>query len=69
MPGRYPSIKFGELLQMIAEKEGVTKDHIVVTGGSTEGLKVAGLLYGRDGQEIIAADPHFSVYAPVCRKF
>ncbi len=36
---RYPYAYQGELLQMIAEKEGLTKDHIVITGGSTEGLK------------------------------
>ena len=56
---RYPFSVFGELVQMIADKEGVTKDHIVVCGGSTEGLKVAGLLYGKDGGEIISADPTF----------
>lgn len=56
---RYPFEKLGELVQMLAEKEGVTKDHIVVTGGSTEGLKVAGLTYGLAGGEIIAADPTF----------
>ncbi len=56
---RYPFEKLGGLVQMIAEKEGVTKDHVVVTGGSTEGLKTAGLLYGKDGGEIIAADPTF----------
>jgi histidinol-phosphate aminotransferase len=49
------------LVEMIAEKEGVTKDHIVVTGGSTEGLTAAGLIYGMDGGEIIAADPTFQV--------
>ncbi|MEX0289328.1 MAG: histidinol-phosphate transaminase [Flavobacteriaceae bacterium] len=56
---RYPSIKFGALVEMLAEKEGVTKDHIVVTGGSTEGLKLAGLTYAKDGGEVIAADPTF----------
>ena len=46
-------------MEKIAEKEGVTKDHVVITGGSTEGLKATGLLYGMDGGEIIAADPTF----------
>lgn len=56
---RYPFAVLGDLVQMIAEKEGVTKDHIVVTGGSGEGLCTAGLVYGAAGGEIIAADPTF----------
>ena len=56
---RYPFSVLGDLVKMIAEKEGVTKDHIVVTGGSGEGLCTAGLVYGMGGGEIIAADPTF----------
>lgn len=56
---RYPFAALRGLVNMIAEKEGVTKDHVVVTGGSTEGLKATGLVYGLGGGEIIAADPTF----------
>ena len=56
---RYPSIVFRPLLKQVAEKEGVSTDHIVITGGSTEGLKAVGLTYGIDGGEIIAPDPTF----------
>lgn len=56
---RYPSIVFRPLLEQIAEKEGVSTDHIVITGGSTEGLKAAGVTFGIEGGEIIAADPTF----------
>ncbi len=56
---RYPFRVLSGLVEKIAEKEGVTKDHVVITGGSTEGLKATGLLYGMDGGEIIAADPTF----------
>jgi histidinol-phosphate aminotransferase len=56
---RYPFEELRSLVEMIAEKEGVTKDHIVVTGGSGEGLCAAGLVYGAAGGEIIAADPTF----------
>ncbi|MDC0008362.1 histidinol-phosphate aminotransferase family protein [bacterium] len=56
---RYPSLVLKDLVQLIAEKEGLSKDHIVITGGSTEGLKAAGLTYGLDGGELIAADPTF----------
>ena len=54
---RYPGQKIAELAQMIAEKEGVTPRHIVITGGSTEGLKAAGLTYGINGGEVITANP------------
>ena len=56
---RYPGSYSLRLHEMIAEKEGVTTDHICITGGSTEGLKVVGLTYGKDGGEIIAARPTF----------
>jgi len=56
---RYPSVVFRPLLEQIATTEGVSTDHIVITGGSTEGLKATGLTYGIDQGEIIAADPTF----------
>ncbi len=56
---RYPSVVFKPLVEQIAKKEGVSTKHIVITGGSTEGLKAAGLTYGIEGGEIIAADPTF----------
>lgn len=56
---RYPSNYTSDLVRMIAKKEGVTKDHIVVGGGSTEGLKVTGLTFANNGGEIIAAKPTF----------
>lgn len=56
---RYPSFVFRPLLEKIAATEGVSTDHIVVTGGSTEGLKAVGLTYGLHGGELIAADPTF----------
>jgi len=56
---RYPFSYSGELIEKIAAKESVSKDHIVLASGSTEGLKVAGLTYGMNGGEIIAAQPTF----------
>lgn len=56
---RYPFGYVKELAEAIAKKEGVTTDHIVITGGSTEGLKITGLTYGIENGEIIAADPTF----------
>ena len=56
---RYPFQYLNQLVAEIAEKEGVSKECVVVTGGSTEGLCAAGLVYGKDGGEVIAADPTF----------
>ena len=54
---RYPYGKMNELAGMIAKKEGVSREHIVMAAGSTEGLKATGLTYGANGGEIITADP------------
>lgn len=56
---RYPDPYSKELMDMIVEKEGVSSDHIVITGGSTEGLKITGLTFANNGGEIIAARPTF----------
>lgn len=56
---RYPSAYSRELITKIAQKEGVSEDHIVVTGGSTEGLKLTGLTYAANGGKIIAGKPTF----------
>jgi len=66
---RYPFRALPSLVQMIAEKEGVPKDHIVVSGGSTEGLTAAGLIYGENGGEIIAADPTFQTLMRYAKTF
>jgi len=56
---RYPYGYLRALVDDLAKKEGVTKDHIVVTGGSTEGLKLCGMIYGANNREIVAGDPTF----------
>ncbi|MCB9082505.1 MAG: aminotransferase class I/II-fold pyridoxal phosphate-dependent enzyme [Lewinellaceae bacterium] len=66
---RYPYAYQNELLKAIAAKEGVPEDHIILTGGSTEGLKVAGLTYGLYGKEIIAADPTFLALMSYAEQF
>jgi histidinol-phosphate aminotransferase len=69
MTCRYPFRVLSDLVEAIAKKEGVDKDHVVVTGGSTEGLKAAGLLYGMNGREIIAADPTFQALLRYAENF
>jgi histidinol-phosphate aminotransferase len=66
---RYPFRVLSSLVEDIAEKEGVTKDHVVVTGGSTEGLKASGLLFGGGRGEIIAADPTFQALLRYAENF
>lgn len=66
---RYPSASRDRLLDKIAEKEGLSKDHIVITGGSTEGLKVTGLTFGLDSGEIIAAAPTFKALFSYAAQF
>jgi histidinol-phosphate aminotransferase len=55
---RYPWSYNSALVKMVAEKEGVPEDHIVLVAGSTEGLKVAGITFGKGG-EIITCAPTF----------
>lgn len=54
---RYPYQKMRELAAIIAKKEGLSREHIVMAAGSTEGLKATGLTFGKNGGEIITADP------------
>ncbi|EZH71629.1 aminotransferase [Aquimarina atlantica] len=56
---RYPYAYADELATILAQKEGVTKDHIIICGGSTEGLKITGLTFAANGGEIIAGKPTF----------
>ncbi len=56
---RYPYTYADELAEILAKKEGVTKDHIIICGGSTEGLKVTGITFAANGGEIIAGQPTF----------
>jgi len=56
---RYPYEYADELAEMLATKHGVSSESIIITGGSTEGLKIAGITFTADGGEIIAAKPTF----------
>lgn len=56
---RYPFSFQAELVNRLAEKHGVSPGHIIVTAGSTEGLRVSGLIHGKDKQEVIAPELTF----------
>lgn len=56
---RYPYKYADELAKLLAVKHGVSSESIIITGGSTEGLKIAGITFTANGGEIIAAKPTF----------
>jgi len=60
---------FPKLAQKIAQREGVTPDHIVLTGGSREGLKITGLEYTWQGGEIIAGAPTYQALLSYAENF
>lgn len=66
---RYPWRYADELLQMIADREQVSTDHIVLTAGSTEGLRLSGLTFGVRGGEIITAQPTFKALLTYAQQF
>jgi histidinol-phosphate aminotransferase len=57
---RYPADEeIAALAAALAAREDVAANHIVIGTGSGELLRALGLLYGRDGGEIIAAHPTY----------
>ncbi|MEM8526739.1 MAG: histidinol-phosphate transaminase [Bacteroidota bacterium] len=56
---RYPVSHYKVLLEKLAKKEGVPANHILLTSGSNEGLRVVGLTYGLNSGEIIAGIPTY----------
>ncbi|MEO1546863.1 MAG: histidinol-phosphate transaminase [Bacteroidota bacterium] len=66
---RYPYQEIEEFAQQIAEKEGVTRAHVVLCAGSSEGLNATGLTYGVNGGEIITADPVYDFLLNYAQRF
>jgi histidinol-phosphate aminotransferase len=63
---RYPWSHIEKLREAIAEREGLTSKHVLITAGSTELLGLAGLVFGLDKGELVACHPTFDflmVYA------
>ena len=54
------------LRKLIAAREGVAEDHVLITAGSGELLRMAGLSFGQEG-EIVAAKPTFSMLVGYAR--
>jgi histidinol-phosphate aminotransferase len=64
---KYAFRQEGELKELIAEREGVTPRQVMVAAGSGEILKIAALLYGRSGGDVIAAKPTFDFLTSYAR--
>jgi len=58
-----------ELKQMIAAKEGVSADHVLVFAGSGESLAITGLSVGVEGGSILSAWPTFPLMMNFAQKF
>jgi len=56
---RYPYEYSDALAEKLAKIHGVEPESIIITGGSTEGLKITGLTFAHSGGEIIAGQPTF----------
>ena len=48
-----------DLMKVVAELNGVTTEHVVVGTGSSEILRVAGMLTGMRGGSVVCADPTY----------
>ena len=57
---RYPFVALTEVKKILAEKEGVTPDHIMLSPGSSEALSVGGLYASLEGGSVMSADPTFT---------
>lgn len=67
---RYPYAgSADELVELIAKKEGLTPDHVVIGCGSSEILSMAGVTYGMNGGEVVAADPAYLGLTRYAEKF
>ena len=50
----------GALKKLIATHEDVPANHVMVSAGSSEALRVAAMVFGRNGGRMVAATPTFS---------
>lgn len=58
-----------ELRQMLADKEGVSTDHIMLGAGSGEMLAICGMTIGLEGGSVLSAWPTFPMLMNFAEKF
>ncbi len=66
---QYPFSHYDILLDKIAAKEGVTKDHILLVSGSNEGLRVAGLTFTQPGRDVVTCTPTYGALLQYVQQF
>lgn len=66
---RYGFDQIDEVRQLIAAKEGVTPDHILMTAGSGEVLAITGMSVGLEGGSVLSAWPTFTMLMNYAEKF
>lgn len=66
---RYGFEQSDEIRQLIAEKEGVTPDHIFLAAGSGEVLAITGMSVGLEGGSVLSAWPTFTMLMNFAEKF
>lgn len=66
---RYPFSTSTELRDMLAKKEGVSPDHILIGAGSSELLCLTGMSVGLEGGAVLSAFPVFRLLMEYAQKF
>ena len=56
---KYATSEAPALAKLIAEREGLAPENVMITEGSAEVLRVTALLYGSNGSEMVSARPTF----------
>ncbi len=57
---RYPMRELAALRDLIAEREEVARDRVILGGGATEIFSLAALCYARPGTEVVVAEPTYA---------
>lgn len=66
---QYPFAYVEELANQLAKKHGVSREHIVVTGGSREGLNSTALTFAEEGGNIVAPYPTYQAMLTYAKQF
>jgi len=65
----YTPSHYKELIGKIAAKEEVGTDNVLLVSGSNEGLRLTGLVYGRNGGEVVTSTPTYKALLSYAEEF
>jgi len=65
---QYPMGQDQPLKKLIAAREGLTPAHVMIADGSGEILRIAAIVFGRDGGGVVAATPTFDFLQSYARQ-